>query len=523
MKKFIKTTLFIAIISIAILGTLEIFSYYYLETKTKKISQDHFRLNSPSAYKNSLYYSKRFIGESIKTSMIFFTPDKTRLILASDQKGNYINVERGDRVTYPKTSGENKIYIFGGSTIFSAEVPDYYTIPSLLSTLISESRVGKYEVINKGVSSVNVQQQLEYLKTIKITKGDIVVFYSGVNDILQGLYFGNPQGTIIGQQRMNANIAQENKLDNILQVSHIYKLLKNIFTESYLPPHLRNKLQIEELTKSVSDNYKSNIIMAHEYTERHGGHFVNILQPNLYSKPIRSNYEDWIDKNINFRGLGRAFEAGNAALARANLDLKKMNFNSTDAGKIFDNLEEECYLDGYHTSEYCNFLAASYIYNTLFKVETKKSVRNYLNNVHQKYVSKNDKEFLYVTDNFNKILVELIDKFAPERFFGEFNKDTLKKNILNNGFFGFFHKPLSFYQIIIDIDCFNNKNPDEILAYVSIGSESKTFKKEERTPLDCGKNVFNVKNDFAPSESGLVIESLRESLFIKSIAVYDLK
>jgi len=523
MKNFIKTTFFITITSIAILGTLEIFSYFYLEARIKKISQDHFRLNSPSAYKNSLYYSKRFIGELIKTSGIFFTPDKSILILARDQKGNYINVERGDRVTYPRTSGENKIYIFGGSTIFSAEVPDYYTIPSLLSSLISESGVGKYEVINKGVSSVNVKQQLEYLKTIKIIKGDIVVFFSGVNDILQGLYFGNPEGTIIGEQRMNANVVQENKLDKILQASHIYRLLKEIFTENYLPPHLRNELQTEELAKSVSNNYKSNILIAYEYTKRHGGYFVNILQPNLYSKSIRSNYENWVDKNINFRGLGRAFEVGNAALARVNLDLKKMNINSTDAGKIYDNLEEECYLDGYHTSEYCNFVAASSIYKTLFKVETKKSIRNYLNNIHQGYVSKNDKEFLYDTDYFNKIPVELFDKFAPERFFGEFDKGALKKNILNKGFFGFTHKPLSFYQIIIDVGCLKNKNHDETLAYVTIGSESKISKKVERTPLDCGKNIFNVKNDFAPSESGLVIESLRNGLFIKSIAVYDLK
>jgi hypothetical protein len=521
MKNFIKTTLFIAITSISILGTLEIFSYY-LVTKSKNTSPDHFRMNTPSAYKNSPYYSKRFIGESIKTSGIFFTPDKTNLVLARDIKANYINVKQGDRVTYPRTSGKNKIYIFGGSTVFSGEVPDYYTIPSLLAALISESGIYKYEVINKGVTSVNVKQQLDYLKTTKIKKGDIVVFYSGVNDILQGLYFGNPQGTIIGQQRTNFTVAQDNKLDKILQSSHIYKLLKDNLTENYLPSHLRDKLQIENLSKSVLDNYKSNIIMAYEFTNIHGGHFVNMLQPNLYSKSSKSNYEDWIDKNINFRGLGRAFEYGNAVLTRANLDLKKMNINSIDAGMMFDTLEEECYLDGYHTTEYCNFLAASGIYNILFQAQVKKPVRHYLNNIHQEYVGKNDKEFLYVADNFNKIPVELFDKFAPERFFGEFDKNALEKNILNKGFLGFLHKPLIFYQIFIDIDCSKNHNSAEILAHVNIGSKNEISEMGERTPLVCGKNVFNVKIDFNPIQSGLVIESLGEGLFIKSIAVYDL-
>ena len=93
---------------------------------------------------------------------------------------------------------KNTIHIFGGSTIFSGEVPDENTIPSFLQKKINDSNIS-YKVNNYGVSSVTAKHQFERLKNmVEIKKGDIVIFYDGANDVLQKIYLGNEEGWIVG-------------------------------------------------------------------------------------------------------------------------------------------------------------------------------------------------------------------------------------------------------------------------------------------------------------------------------------
>ena len=57
-------------------------------------------------------------------------------------------------------------------------------------------------VFNYGATSVNVKQQLErFNRDIKVRKKDVVIFYDGVNDVIQGVYHGNPDGWIVGNNR----------------------------------------------------------------------------------------------------------------------------------------------------------------------------------------------------------------------------------------------------------------------------------------------------------------------------------
>ena len=43
-------------------------------------------------------------------------------------------------------------------------------------------------------------QQLARLQTVELSDSDVVIFYDGVNDILQGMYFKNAGGSIIETQ-----------------------------------------------------------------------------------------------------------------------------------------------------------------------------------------------------------------------------------------------------------------------------------------------------------------------------------
>ncbi len=115
-------------------------------------------------------------------------------------------VRNGIRVTaFQPEKFENTVYLFGA--IYNAEVPGYLTIASQLQSFF-EARYGdRFIVQNYGTSTVTVAQQLERLKTLVLKPKDIVVFYDGANDICQGLFYANPEETII--ERDHRAVAEE--------------------------------------------------------------------------------------------------------------------------------------------------------------------------------------------------------------------------------------------------------------------------------------------------------------------------
>jgi hypothetical protein len=168
-------------------------------------------------------------------------------------------------------------------------------------------------------------QQNEYLKTIILNKGDIVIYYDGVNDILQGLFFGNADGTIIGEQKIiSEQKNNEKKLNKFLLSSNIFKLLQSLIANSYTPEHLiKNSQKLTEAREQVSAQYIKKITEARDYTEKNGARFMHFLQPNLFTVNKPSLYESRVVKERVFHNLPLAFEYGNEVLRAANLQLEK--------------------------------------------------------------------------------------------------------------------------------------------------------------------------------------------------------
>src|SRR5262245_27465301 len=114
------------------------------------------------------------------------------------------NIVKGLRKTsnqeeHPK----NKIYMFGGSSMWGTGSADRNTIPSLLQAQLRANEQ-RYAVFNYGFSTVVAHQQLSRLKTLDLKDGDVVIFYDGWNDIWQGVVYGQPSGTIIGYNEAHA-------------------------------------------------------------------------------------------------------------------------------------------------------------------------------------------------------------------------------------------------------------------------------------------------------------------------------
>ncbi|HEY7160549.1 MAG TPA: SGNH/GDSL hydrolase family protein, partial [Acidobacteriota bacterium] len=187
---------------VVLLALLEFSARLYLTEFSPPRNHYEFRKTCPAPYKNASYFSEKFISESFHQPSHWIYPKGTRLIIPGDYQGTYFNVKNGLRVTTSQPRNfKHTVYLFGGSTVYDSEVPDDLTIASQLQSLFNSRYGDEFIVQNYGTTTVTIAQELERLKTIQPKPNDIVIFYDGVNDIYQGLFYANPQETMIERNR----------------------------------------------------------------------------------------------------------------------------------------------------------------------------------------------------------------------------------------------------------------------------------------------------------------------------------
>ena len=150
---------------------------------------------------NANYFSKDFINETFTQPGKWLLDKEFGGVKPSDYKGKWINVKNNRRVTINEPKNYvSTIYIFGGSTVYNGEVPDNLTIASQLAS--SSANDNLYKVVNMGATSIHSAQQFGRLKSeINLNEGDLVIFYDGVNDVLQRIIYQNRDGYMIGQPK----------------------------------------------------------------------------------------------------------------------------------------------------------------------------------------------------------------------------------------------------------------------------------------------------------------------------------
>ena len=114
--------------------------------------------------------------------------------------------------------------MFGGSTVYNSEVPDSLTIASQIAAIGANQAL--FEVVNMGATSIHSAQQFARLKSeIELEKGDIVVFYDGVNDVLQRIVYENREGYMFGQPK------NESRLIKIIRYSQNYSSIAELMMQ----------------------------------------------------------------------------------------------------------------------------------------------------------------------------------------------------------------------------------------------------------------------------------------------------
>ena len=342
------------LVFLSIISAIEI---VFRLTETKSWTHKEFRLTRPEPYADSPYFSKEFIDESFKQPGGWFTPEGTRIVLPNDYKGRYFNVRNHMRVTTGnQTNSKKNVYVFGGSTVYSSEVPDDYTIPSQLQKMINNKQLSA-TVFNMGVSSIHSAQQLERLeRDVILHPGDMVIFYDGVNDVTQRIYYGNPDGWIANEEKQAP-----------MWVRLIRRHAKHSAFLRWLDYEFITKKKFDlnqNFILRAGNDYKNVIESACRFSSEKGASFFHFLQPTLMTKRTLNEYENNL---INMKGeivpygIVNVFKSSYPVFRKQLSDIPCNH----DLSNIFDYLQNSPYLDEFHVSEVGNKLVAEAIFKEI--------------------------------------------------------------------------------------------------------------------------------------------------------------
>ena len=329
-----------------------------------------FRVSRPPPYKYAEYFSRAFLNESFAQPGGWKT-DPSFGWMPNDYQGAHFNVVDGKRKTTdsPEPSkASGRVLVFGGSTVYCSEVPDALTICSCLQRLLNEQGKAHYKVENLGATTVTIKQQLARLKLEPIGPRDLVVFYDGVNDVLQSIFYNNPDGNIIDESRK--------QLEGLSSVNRfLFKVHRRLapysaFVAVFLNPikPARNTKEIDSsAVTTAAQKYRETILQAAEYCRTKGVKFVHFLQPCLLAAPPKSSYEKSLLENgwLTAPGMDRAFQMGYPALRRACQEAADAGVPNFDLSACLDSRVDEVYLDYAHVNHVANQMIARAIFDRL--------------------------------------------------------------------------------------------------------------------------------------------------------------
>ena len=243
------------------------------------VDDQHFiRLSEKDYYKNALELSRSRSSVmspnaeylSVVNEKIISSGD---FIFLNDFTGSYININNGRRATLGSTGiRKRKVLVFGGSTVFCAEVPDSMTIPSQLQKLILDNGFDS-DVLNYGIPGIRIENQFRILETIEeLEPGDIVVFYDGINDLNTIFRLG---------LESNKTLIPLGFIKEVATWVEAHSLLARGLISGYIDSNgISKEFLSTDAENEVADLWFKNDEAAREYVESKGALFVHILQPN---------------------------------------------------------------------------------------------------------------------------------------------------------------------------------------------------------------------------------------------------
>jgi len=372
---YLKTTVIIILVSYILFFAVDAL-YGYINPIMPWESE--LEIAAKAAYETEPFYSEDFLLEKYSAMKPgeWKTPEGTRLIFKKEFHGKYINAESADygsknvvRRTINKYNYNDKdvikVLMLGGSTMYCNDVPDDLTISSQLSQILNSSGKNKYFVINAGVDSANSSQELERLE-FELKEGlkpDIVIGYHAYNDIVNGIYFNEPEGVMFDYESRN----KIKEFISKITPSNIYKRIrfeadKNNDNIREVQEHMNDISKVKVLAVRTGEVFTDNNLKMQELSVQYGFKYYCIVQPVGVYGDYPDSFEDakrvrsWASKYMPKFFL--ACDEGYAILKKSVEDLKKQNVKAYDWSGLFLNKKDNIFIDACHINSKGNKIVA---------------------------------------------------------------------------------------------------------------------------------------------------------------------
>lgn len=247
---------------------------------------------------------------------------------------------------------KNRVFIFGGSTIDCLEVPDDYTIASRLQNLLnlsatsnpSEKNLHEFEVINCGVAGASLRANFEHFQHLNYAKGDICIFYFGINEIDFGETFFTFKAPL---QKIPGIAKLTNRRSNLILLNRFVRLFR-----TFDPNDIFFEEKISIVNQSLTSLERS--------CEERGVKLIAVLQPFINTRLPISHHDRgafslyWPPSHFNAHSL--LFE-------RFANEFKTRKF-FVDGRTFFNGIDLDVYTEWCHT----NYLGNQIIAESFFRI-----------------------------------------------------------------------------------------------------------------------------------------------------------
>lgn len=326
--------------------------------------------NPPPPYRDTDYHSLEFLVELDSFSPTFIAPPDRSHQLYPDVSGKFLNIRGGLRVTTDQPHDPSRrILMFGGSTLFSHDVPDRYTIPSFVQRSANAFCPERIALFNYGIPGMNATQQVGRLKAVGVQNGDTVVFYDGFNDVYYTVLAGTRGFDPEGPELAPASgylVAWSRRVHTIAEQWRRASALAEILAragDASVPETLTNQHILTRNLSIARADYRSALVAAQVLTASAGTRFFHFLQPHPFATPPATSYRRALADNAP--GLDRALHAGYPVLREAIEEARKHGVASVDLSRIFDTFPDEVFLDEVHLNHKGNEIIATAMFKEI--------------------------------------------------------------------------------------------------------------------------------------------------------------
>lgn len=277
-------------------------------------------------------------AESIKSENEIHMPDFG---------GKFLNVANGLRVTTKAfDSASQRFFIFGGSTVFCGEVSDKFTFCSQVQNKIHEYNL-RTTVLNYGRHGSTFKNRIAYLERCDVRRGDLVLFWFGVNELGWKLLEGKTNLSFL--QKILFTISEGLKFGS--RFSILLRISSDFYQKFSLPAFQsfayfetkKSFKRLDDLSKALFFHYKI------------------ILQPNLLTKAHKSVREETMHRIFLSKHKGQIIRRLHDANYPRFRNLLS-EFNGHDASAILNTAVGEVFVDWVHLNSEGNRLVAEFVF-----------------------------------------------------------------------------------------------------------------------------------------------------------------